>query len=323
MREEMTHERCSELLLPYAQGSLERAAADRVEQHLAGCDECARELDGLRGLRMELPVAELTDLERKRLRTGVRAGLEGLQEIPQPSDGWRRRAAPLLAAAATLAIVAVGLVVWSGSGTDSPMSTAGRDESVENLEGGGGDTDTDTFGAEAESDQAQGGAAQGAAGGEPAPEAAKIQAPAADSAAGSVGRQQDAQTEEVAGTLAFGAAPVITEQPYSTARFDPSSLIPPRFPGPGADLETYLNRITRAVEDASVTALIRTCTAQTNVSRPDPWFPTSATYYRADEILVIGFVQPVRSSRILRYELRGWHRDCEHPAPIYRSGRLS
>ena len=313
MREEMTHERCSELLLAYAQGALFGALREEVENHLDTCSDCSSEYAGLSALRAG-PDAELNELERKRLRAGIDSELQKEREVDAPSVGrWRRNAAPLLAAAAAVAVIAVGFLVWQGSGSDSPLSTAGGDASTESR-------DEDRFRVEDEVGSVQGGGA-----GDPAGEEAaelEMEAPA-DQAGDPAGRQEGIPTQDSAsGTMLFGGAPVITDDPYSNARFDPSSLRPARFPAIGASPEAYVNRLTRAVGDARVATLIHECTANLRTSGPPFWLATFATYYRADEILVIGFVRPVRGSRILEYELRGWHRDCDHPAPVYREGRL-
>lgn len=317
MKEDMTHERCSELLLPHQRGELSGALTERVAEHLAGCPECSLEARGLGALLTGSLHVELDDLERRRLRTNIRAALSE-EADPRPGEGWRRHAAPLLAAAALVVLVAVGLTVWPGArSTDLPA--AGGDTTVESRERESLDgADAGRPAAKAAEDPA----------GAPQTESLEVrgrEAPAADAAEGTTagGAGGKPETATAAGTLAFGAAPVVIDRPYSTARFEPSSLRPARFPRIAASEAGYVQRLTNNAGDAAVAALIRRCTASINANGTGGWLPTLATYYRPDEILVIGFVRPVRASRILEYELRGWHRDCDHPAPIYRTGRLS
>ena len=146
MRHEMDHERCSELLGPYARGELDAEERARVAAHLAGCSECSAELAGLTEL-IDIEVAPLTDAERSALRAGIERRLEPRDEVVAfPTSSERRalwgRLAPALGAAALILVVGVG-AFWVGdrfTGQDEAAEDAGGDaevaaEGTEDVEG--------------------------------------------------------------------------------------------------------------------------------------------------------------------------------------------
>lgn len=146
----ISHERCSELLVPLVRGDLAPAETASVEGHLEGCTGCAGELAAVRSL-LGAPVEAMDDLERARLRAGIAGELRQVVPVadpyvhPDPDDaprnlrrGSRRRMQPgawLGVAAATLILFAGGLaylgsggLVVGGSDQGGAAGTAGSAE---------------------------------------------------------------------------------------------------------------------------------------------------------------------------------------------------
>ncbi len=118
-----------ELLPWYANGTLEGEDRARVESHLAGCDRCRAEVEGLRELRAALKRGEAAEgpgeLGRRRLRRTVAQERRRVR----PRSLWR----PALAAAAALVIaVETGLLVREATGPETyrPLQGAGPAEAV-------------------------------------------------------------------------------------------------------------------------------------------------------------------------------------------------
>ena len=87
------HERCSELLSGYSDGTLEPEEGAWVAAHLESCAGCTAELEGLKALRAE--GESLSELERTRLHREVLHHL-GLMTGPARSQsGWGPRVARL------------------------------------------------------------------------------------------------------------------------------------------------------------------------------------------------------------------------------------
>ena len=132
MTHDIDHSRCSELLGRYHDGQLDGPEAAAVRAHLEGCTECTHELAALRALRA--PAAGLRPDERDRLRRAVArdvgtppARVLELPERPGPAR-WKARAAALLGAAATVAVLAVGVMMGRGpvgGGEDSGAAGGG------------------------------------------------------------------------------------------------------------------------------------------------------------------------------------------------------
>ena len=108
------------LLSSYIDGEVSAAESRRVERHLAGCDECAAELESLRATTMLLGRLPLLDAPRSYALTPVDVadaprltGLPGLISIAALARGF----APMGAAALALVlIVGVALIVMRGIG---------------------------------------------------------------------------------------------------------------------------------------------------------------------------------------------------------------
>jgi hypothetical protein len=139
---ELTHERCSELLADYSAGELEAVETARVETHLARCGSCSRELRAVMALKV--PGEPLDDLERARLRRGIAQGLGDVIATPQRPSRAGARFAAALGAAALLALGGVAVVSLSSGGDDAAREAAeaGSDlrerDGADAAQGGGG-----------------------------------------------------------------------------------------------------------------------------------------------------------------------------------------
>lgn len=144
MNSSITHERCSELLGDYVTGKLGSQERSLVDDHLAGCADCAAEREALVAL-IAPEVQPLTEGERAELRAAV---MGAANAAPQPSEvladerdavivplgGWRSKATRYVGIAAMLAILAVGFVYIGSIGT-------GGDEAGQGAQGGGAENE--------------------------------------------------------------------------------------------------------------------------------------------------------------------------------------
>jgi anti-sigma-K factor RskA len=104
------------LVAPYALDSLGDEEERGFEQHLATCERCREELAGLReaaaSLAYGLAGPEPPTALKERILTQARAERPNVTALPRRRRGW---AAPLAAAAALAAAVALGFGVWSAT----------------------------------------------------------------------------------------------------------------------------------------------------------------------------------------------------------------
>ena len=156
MNSSITHERTSELLSDYVAGELSSEDRSLVDDHLAGCADCAAERDALVALKASA-VQPLTAAERAQLRAGVLAatGASAASPLSDESDavivpigGWRSKATRYIGVAAMLAILAVGFVYLGNVGTggdDEGAQGGGAEEGVglldSNVDSGGGEAE--------------------------------------------------------------------------------------------------------------------------------------------------------------------------------------
>jgi anti-sigma-K factor RskA len=104
------------LVAPYALNALDDDECRAFEEHLAVCERCRNELAGLKEAAASLaygaagpaPPPEL----RERILTQARSERENVTSLPQRRRSWT---APLAAAAAIAASVAIGLGVWTAT----------------------------------------------------------------------------------------------------------------------------------------------------------------------------------------------------------------
>jgi len=140
MTNQIDHDRCSEMLPAFLDGSLHGTEAAAVESHLASCDGCRAELRGLEALRSTTGDG-LTPAERGSLSRAVMAGI-----ADEPASGAVTPLAPrprawlgvagALGAAATVAVIA-SVAFFGGGGLDE-TGVLGDSESAEMGEAGGG-----------------------------------------------------------------------------------------------------------------------------------------------------------------------------------------
>jgi hypothetical protein len=127
------HERCSELLPAFVDGTLEAFEVTEVGEHLASCSECSAELRALRVLKA--PIQPLSEFEASSVRKAV------LAEITSARTGRRpltARLAPYLGAAALLMVVAVGIVSMNVGGSDDESGAdRGSTQAGDDADGGG------------------------------------------------------------------------------------------------------------------------------------------------------------------------------------------
>ena len=133
MKEDMDHERCSELLGSYARAELDERQRDAVEVHLESCSECRLEVIVVEALSAD--EAGLDPRERRKLHAAVAREIEPREPVVigrgLARSGWARRFAPTLSAAALLLLVViVGLSGLTGNGGedggDAASGGAGR-----------------------------------------------------------------------------------------------------------------------------------------------------------------------------------------------------
>jgi anti-sigma-K factor RskA len=104
------------LVAPYALDSLGDGEERDFEQHLATCERCREELAGLREAAASLAYGiagpEPPTALKERILTQARAERPNVTALPRRRRGW---AAPLAAAAALAAAVALGFGVWNAT----------------------------------------------------------------------------------------------------------------------------------------------------------------------------------------------------------------
>jgi hypothetical protein len=128
---ELSHDRCSELLSAFAAGELDSEETVRVESHVRDCVECAAELRAVMALRAgDEP---LTELERARLRRGISASFGDVIAPERAPSRLKARLTAALGAAALLAIFGVAVVSLGTGGGDSDSGAA-----LSEGDGGGG-----------------------------------------------------------------------------------------------------------------------------------------------------------------------------------------
>ncbi len=129
----MSCDEAYERISAYADGELAGSAAADFERHLASCEECRRALENLRRLRGGLANPELRSVPsvaaRDALRESLRASLlPETARAPRSSARWVPRPATAWAAAATLALLAIGFFQlgarWSERGRIGPLTDA-------------------------------------------------------------------------------------------------------------------------------------------------------------------------------------------------------
>jgi anti-sigma-K factor RskA len=111
------------LVAPYALHALDDEEGRTFEEHLAGCERCREELAGLKEAAASLAYGAAGPSPPPELKERILAQARGERENVASLPGRRRNwTAPLAAAAAIAASVAIGLGVWTAtrpSGNDA------------------------------------------------------------------------------------------------------------------------------------------------------------------------------------------------------------
>ena len=150
------HRRFRDQLSAYLDGELVASRREKLEQHLASCAPCRRELADLRAA-----VRALSELPEADVPRSFALGPDQLQQAARPAAPRLPLAAPLMAGALAFALAAVLVVDLGdfGSGAPVSMSQTAEDRS-------------DTFDADREPAEApEGGIVTGAASSQQTPEA--------------------------------------------------------------------------------------------------------------------------------------------------------
>jgi hypothetical protein len=301
---QITHERCSELLLGFLGGRLGEPDERDVRSHLAGCDECRAELAGLTALTAD-PAEPMTGSERDDLARVVRSAV-----TPAARPGWAdrfgRRIAPALGAVAFIAIAVLGIIYLPSGGSDQEAAGGGdtADVSTEAEGGGGGVGGNGSLTQESAEDA-------------PAPKAQAGTDGGGDTADRSIAA---GQAESLEAGLMDRDAFKSESQPFAATGLDLGTLIPDHI---DPDVLAYSLHSSATFADERVARLTAECSEVTIATSPhEDVVATGATYY-PDDVLVITFVWFDPSARLLNYEIRGWTDGrCDRITPIYRRGVL-
>jgi anti-sigma-K factor RskA len=115
------HEEYRENIGPYVLGALPELEAAILERHLASCEGCRAEVEELRpvtgAIARSVPQVEPPESLKQKLMATVRAEAEARAAAAQPERRQRKRPAwlaglrPRVAAAAALAVLALGVVI--------------------------------------------------------------------------------------------------------------------------------------------------------------------------------------------------------------------
>jgi anti-sigma factor RsiW len=319
MTESFDHDRVSELLPAFLDGTLTEADTRAIAGHLDTCEDCRSEATALRALRA--PVEPLTSSERLALEHKVMAGIAGDAPAPVTELPRRRavgaRVAQALGAAALVA--AIGTFFYLGGGMGS-----GDDESAS--EGG------DTVGVAQEESEAL--RDQDGRRGKDRVAADAAAPEAGNSEALGSGAGGSADTES-----SFKAAPepdfTVEDDPFTAAglqKLGESSLASVRFANyySADDAEsrnTLLEQLVSSAEaasDASVAAQVDECGAQV-LDTEDPTIPTFGALGELDgqPVLVLGFAFTRQSSGTLdRYMVWAWEEGSCSTAVDFVEGRI-
>jgi hypothetical protein len=297
--DEMTHDRCSELLGPYVRGELPPDDAAEVRAHLDGCDDCRLEERAIAALVEETPL--LDDVERARLHRALTQELgtaPANADVAAPVAGaptWTRWIGP--AAGAAAAVAALAFFALGGL-------TGGSDDTAE---GGSGQLRVGAPAREEDTFEGAGGAGGGSAAdaveaAEPEPQRGELETAALGGRSTDPVFDRDAESldaDHLADTGRAGDPFTSFASTYSVEE------------GEGLRDE-QLARLARAAGAAAPD--VRAC------ARTMPDDPTVVAVYGATgdyggrDALVLGFVTTESGERFDRYLMWVWARgECEQP----------
>ncbi|MFN2388638.1 MAG: zf-HC2 domain-containing protein [Actinomycetota bacterium] len=304
------HERCSELLPAFERGELAAPEAAAVTAHLEGCPGCTRERAAVRALVTDAGIAPLTGDERVALHRGV---LDAVREAPRAADilplrraasPWRARVGQVLAAAAMIAVIGVGLATVGGG-------LGGSDTA---LEGGGG-------GAEATKDQAV-----------PAPETGRDAAAGGSGGALAPGLEptfvRDAGKVSASSLRALGKSGFRSDRALNATAGETASQEGDESAPEGFDKDVdalagpLLNRLARKAPGGA--GLVRRCGGSVLSSQAYRIVPVYGAYARLGgrAVLVLGFRWSDAGGPLDRFMVWAWPRgSCDVPV-AYSQGPI-
>jgi len=112
-----------------------------VEDHIAGCEECRAEKEGLKALTgapalLSVPAEPLTELERARLHRAVAGAMPAASPaartiVSEPGKPWAARIAPYLGTAAALILVVFGATQLDLGGSDDESGAGDGGAAIE------------------------------------------------------------------------------------------------------------------------------------------------------------------------------------------------
>lgn len=331
---QLDHERCSESLSAYLDGSLDAEERGAVEGHLQGCTSCTAELEALQSL-LAQEVEPLSADESGRLRTAVRAAIDSrptevttsAATVIPARRAWRYRGAQLLGAAA-LIILGVVFVRSLDLGGVGPQGAA---------VGGGGSTGEsaeisteldfqgvpspgqDPFQSESIGATSGGGGAGGSiadAEGEPQEKALQY---------AKVPRR--ARSDAPRPLYVRGAGRISDRKLTLIGRYGlPLVLFPRAYRAIDAvDLQQqFLQQLANAAETEARAEQIMECGSSV-LARPDPALPALATFGRFQDrpTLVLAFAwTDAPDGRLDRFMVWAWPKGNCEAVPNYRAGSI-
>jgi anti-sigma factor RsiW len=278
---EITHERCSELLRFLESGKLGASEAAAVEAHLASCDECARELAGLRSLTTG-PGVMMSEEEKKRLHEAIRVAIRDERApradvVAASSNTALRRIWPSARVLAAAAVIVAGFV-FATNIFPNDDETAGPARQA--VSGGGA------------------GKAEAASEGEaPTPvfaAPAGTAAVAADQAEGAA-TEQSPTPEQALRAIAAPAPPYSLNDLNELAQnHRPFTEFAKAYTVQDADRlgESFLDQLASSAPTKDLSAAVQECGSEKLRESPGPILPAFAAYdrVRGSHSLILGFV---------------------------------
>ena len=342
MNPTMDHERCSELLRPFVDGALDRAAEAEVRAHLDSCEQCTIELEVVR--RLIAPETSLTEDESRNLRRQVLAAIDTpepqrvTEVVPLRARRWNLGQALGVAALLVVGVVFVANYFGGAGGSDEATSADGAGVASE----AGNVADIrDSLSFRRGPSRAK---LNGVTLAEPdVVQAEKREAPAEDAGGDDTGTVSGGGSASTAGGSEYkggrrkavrplyvrGAGRLNDRRLTLIGRFGlPLVLFPRAFTGADALKlqEDFLIQLANAAEtdsNAKANQVIE-CGAQV-ISRPDPVLPALATFGRAEgkQVFVLAFAwAESEDAPVDHYMVWTWPAfDCD-ALPTYRAGSI-
>ena len=302
MSQSFDHDRVSESLPAFLDGTLGDTDAREVEKHLATCEDCRLEAAAVKALRAP-PVSPLTDKERLTLEHKVMAGIADdssttVTEL-RPRTKFGARISQVMGAAAAIAVLATFLYLGSSMGGDDSVESGAGGDTTENAEAVLEDRD------EERSKRSQ-------------PDS--IAADSADAGSGAGGGEEAATNFKSPPDPRF----TVADEPFTSSdlqKLGESSLASVTFAhyytaGDAGRRGALLDQLVAAAEASSgqeVSSQVYECGLQV-LDTDDPTIPTFGALADVDgtPVLVLGFVWSRTSTGPLdRYMVWAWERgDC-------------